>query len=115
MNYKKQKSYEERLKETTEILDKYPNRIPCILEKIDNNSTIGLIDKKKFLVPDDLTMSQFIYVIKKRVKLDSSEAIFIFCNKQILLNQSIIKDIYNKYKDKDNYLYLEYSGESTFG
>ena len=115
MNYKKQKSYEERLNETTEILNKYPNRVPCILERVDNNSTIDLIDKKKFLVPDDLTMSQFIYVIKKRVKLNPSDAIFIFCNKQLLLNQSIIKDIYNKYKEKDNYLYLEYSGESTFG
>lgn len=115
MNYKKEKSYEERLNETTEILDKYPNRIPCILERIDNNTTIDLIDKKKFLVPDDLTMSQFIYVIKKRVNLDPSQAIFIFCNNQILLNQNIIKDIYLKHKDKDNYLYLKYSGESTFG
>ena len=68
MNYKTEKSYEERVNETTEILNKYPNRIPCILERIDNNTTIDLIDKKKFLVPEDLTMSQFIYVIKKRVE-----------------------------------------------
>ena len=75
----------------------------------------GFSVKEKFLVPGDLRMSQFMFVIRKRINIRPEQAIFIFCNGQILLNQSEIKDIYNKNKHEDNYLYLQYSGESTFG
>jgi GABA(A) receptor-associated protein len=34
-------------------------------------------------VPADLTVGQFIYVIRKRVKLDPDKAIFIFVNDTI--------------------------------
>ena len=114
--YIAQKTFDERKKETTNILNKYPDRIPCILEKscFDSNE-LPEIDKQKFLVPGELTMSQFMFVIKKRINIKPEQAIFIFCNGQILFNQSEMKDIYNKYKNDDNYLYLEYSGESTFG
>jgi GABA(A) receptor-associated protein len=115
MNYKNTKSFEERIKETLQILKKYPDRIPCILERIDNNNDVPSIDKKKFLVPEDLTMSQFMYVIRKRLNLSPEKAIFIFCNGKLLLNQATMGDIYNENKNKDNYLYLVYSGESTFG
>lgn len=115
MNYKNIKSFEERIDETVKILEKYPDRIPCILEKINDNTDVPNIDKKKFLIPPDLTMSQFMYVVRKRLNLGPEKAIFVFCKGKLLLNQSSMKNIYNENKDKDNYLYLEYSGESTFG
>lgn len=116
MSYIERKSLEERKKETTDILNKYPDRIPCILEKSHvNTNELPNIDKEKFLVPGDLRMSQFMFVIRKRINIRPEQAIFIFCNGQILLNHSEIKDIYDKNKNEDNYLYLQYSGESTFG
>ena len=115
-SYINRKTLEERKKETKDILNKYPDRIPCILEKSSICSNeLPEIDKQKFLVPGDLTMSQFMFVIRKRINLNPEQAIFIFCNGQLLLNQSEIKDIYSKHKNEDNYLYLQYSGESTFG
>lgn len=38
------------------------------------------IDKKKYLVPSDLTCGQFVYVIRKRLKLPAEKAIFLFVN-----------------------------------
>ena len=115
-NYITLKTFDERIKETNNILNKYPDRIPCILEKSSFGSNeLPEIDKQKFLVPGELTMSQFMFVIKKRINLKPEQAIFVFCNGQILVNHSEMKNIYNKYKNTDNYLYLEYSGESTFG
>lgn len=38
------------------------------------------IDKKKYLVPSDLTVGQFVYVIRKRIKLSPEKGIFIFIN-----------------------------------
>ena len=39
------------------------------------------IDKNKFLVPKDLTLGQFVYVIRKRMKLPPEKAIFVFIKK----------------------------------
>jgi len=117
MGYKNIKSKEERTEEGLKIRNKYPDRIPCILEKLDenNNNSIPTIDKNKYLLPDNLVLSQFLYVIRKRLKLSPDKALFVFCNGKILLNQSLMIDIYKQNKDEDHYLYLHYSGESTFG
>ena len=32
----------------------------------------------RYLVPADLTVGQFVYVIRKRIKVSSEEAIFMF-------------------------------------
>eukprot|EP00494_Astrolonche_serrata_P022400 UN22657 len=34
----------------------------------------------RFLVPADLTVGQFVYVIRKRIKLQPEQAIFLFVN-----------------------------------
>ncbi|KAJ8749817.1 hypothetical protein K2173_013220 [Erythroxylum novogranatense] len=39
-------------------------------------SDIPNIDKKKYLVPANLTIGQFVYVIRKRIKLSAEKAIF---------------------------------------
>ena len=37
MNYKKSHSFEERISESSKLLEKYPNRIPIICERIDKS------------------------------------------------------------------------------
>lgn len=107
-------SFEKRYSESLRIKKKYPNRIPVIVEKQKGSDIIN-IDKKKYLVPNELTMSQFLYVIRKRIKLNDEQAIFIFIGNQIPSSQSLIKEIYKQHKNKDGFLYVEYSGENTFG
>ena len=36
-----------------------------------------MIDRK-FLVPDDLSFANFMYVIRKRVKLDTNTSLYLF-------------------------------------
>jgi hypothetical protein len=36
------------------------------------------IEFYRYLVPADLTVGQFVYVIRKRIKLSAEKAIFIF-------------------------------------
>ncbi len=113
--FKDEFSFEKRLEESNKVLNKYLNRIPCIVEKCQKCSKINMIDKKKFLVPKDLTMGQFIYVIRKRLKISPQEAIFIFVNNTIPPSSSTISHIYNTQKDPDGFLYFQYSSENTFG
>ena len=108
-------SFQKRYKDSKNIMIKYPDRLPVIVEK-QINSNINDIDKKKYLVPIDLTIGQFIYVIRKRIKLSPEKAIFIFVHDSILPNtNALMSSVYYHYKNKDGFLYITYSGENTFG
>merc|ERR1712228_797786 len=100
--------------EAERIRKKYPDRIPVICEKAEG-SDIPDIDKKKYLVPSDLTVGQFVYVIRKRIKLAPEKAIFIFVNNTLPSTAALMSQIYKDHKDDDGFLYVTYSGENTFG
>lgn len=73
------------------------------------------IDKKKYLVPSDLTCGQFVYVIRKRLKLPAEKAIFLFVNGSIPPTAAMLNTVYEQHKDKDGFLYISYSDENVFG
>lgn len=105
---------EKRKAEADRIRLKYPDRIPVISEKSEK-SDIPDIDKKKYLVPADLTMGQFVYVIRKRIKLPADQAIFIFVANTLPPAAALMSQVYKEHCDQDGFLYVTYSGESTFG
>jgi len=113
-SFKSQHPLEKRKAEAERIRLKYPDRIPVISEKAEK-SDIPDIDKKKYLVPADLTMGQFVYVIRKRIKLPADQAIFIFVNNTLPPAAALMSQVYQEHKDVDGFLYITYSGESTFG
>ena len=96
------------------ILTRYPDRIPIIVNKQEGGD-VPEIDKKKYLVPKDLTLGQFIYIIRKRIKLEPEQALFLFVNGKIYPNSEPLSVIYNSNKNEDKFLYITYSGENTFG
>ena len=113
-NFKLKHSFENRCKESRNIINKYPDRIPVIVEKTINSDVVD-IDKNKFLVPCDLTVGQFAYVIRKRMKLPPEKAIFLFVNNNIPMQSALMSSIYDELKDNDGFLYINYAGENTFG
>jgi len=60
-------------------------------------------------------VGQFVYVIRKRIKLTPEKAIFIFVKNTIPPTGAVMSQIYKEHKDEDGFLYVTYSGESTFG
>ncbi|KAI3662055.1 hypothetical protein MP638_005503 [Amoeboaphelidium occidentale] len=112
--FQQEHPFEQRKAESERIREKYPNRIPVICEKVEK-SDIATIDKKKFLVPSDLNVGQFIYVIRKRIKLSPEKAIFIFVNNVLPPTATLMTQLYDEHKDEDGFLYITYSGENTFG
>ena len=113
-SFKNTHDFNKRKLESSRIMLKYPDRIPIIVEK-HNNSDIPQIDKKKYLVPNELTVGQFVYVIRKRIKLTADKAIFIFVNNNLPSTGSLMSQIYKEGKDMDGFLYVTYSSENTFG
>ena len=45
------------------------------------NSQVPDIDKRKFLVPNDISVAQFMWIIRKRIQLPSEKALFLFVDK----------------------------------
>eukprot|EP00252_Welwitschia_mirabilis_P023264 TRINITY_DN6546_c0_g3_i1.p1 TRINITY_DN6546_c0_g3~~TRINITY_DN6546_c0_g3_i1.p1 ORF type:complete len:123 (-),score=33.28 TRINITY_DN6546_c0_g3_i1:167-535(-) len=113
-SFKQDHPLERRQAEAARIREKYPDRIPVIVEKAEK-SDIPDIDKKKYLVPTDLTVGQFVYVVRKRIKLTPEKAIFIFVNNFLPPSAAIMSAVYEEHKDADGFLYMTYSGENTFG
>lgn len=108
-------SHELRSKESCRILVKYPDRIPIVCEVRKNDRNSIFLDKNKYLVPSDLTVGQFLYVIRKRIKLPPEKAIFIFVNNALPPTASLMSQIYSEHRDSDGFLYMLVSCESTFG
>src|SRR6476620_1843239 len=77
--FKEQFSNEARKSESQKIKLKYPDRVPTIVETSSNL----VIDKRKYLVPYDITLSQFMLIIRKRLKLTPEQAIFMFLNNKM--------------------------------
>lgn len=150
--FKDEHEFAKRKAEAERIRAKYNDRIPVsspftspsfrvhplthdqvICEKVEK-SEIATIDKKKYLVPADLTVGQFVYVIRKRIKLSPEKAIFIFVDEVLPPTAALMSSIYEEHKgmhilsvplcpssmltkspDEDGFLYITYSGENTFG
>ena len=107
-------SIEDRIKESQKITLKYPSRVPIIVER-SYKCELQDIDKKKYLVPKDMTMGQFVFVIRKRIKLDTSQALFIMVNNSLESSNKLLGEIYDDKADKDGFLYITYTSENTFG
>ena len=114
--FKLNNTLEKRKEESARITQKYKDRIPIIVE-CSKNSTISQdkLDKNKYLVPNELTVSQFLYILRKRIKLRPEESILIFINNQLPPTSEQMYKLYNQFKDEDNFLYCQVSGEHTFG
>ena len=110
-DFRNKYSFEHRYNEATKIRIKYPDRIPIIIE---NNSDLEL-DKYKYLVPNTLTVGQFMYVVRRRLKIDPVKSIYIFINNTLHLNSTVINTIYPVHKNADNFLYVTIKYENTFG
>jgi len=112
--YKEDNSLEKRRSEGEKIRRKYADRIPVIVEKLPS-AKIRELDKSKYLVPADLTVSQFYFLIRKRIQLKSEDALFFFVNNTIPASSTSMGELYQQFHDEDNFLYMAYSDESVYG
>jgi GABA(A) receptor-associated protein len=116
MDFKDKVSFKERQLESDRIRTKHPLRIPVICQRIKASSKIcPHIDKTKYLIPLDLTIGQFIWVIRTRLKLNQSIGLYMFINGTMPPVGNLIGHIYSTHKDEDGFLYIYYNTENTFG
>lgn len=114
--FKNEFRFVDRFTESRRVLHKYPDRVPIICERsLTAGRDCPIIDKRKYLAPRELTMGQFLYIIRKRLHLPAEKAMFLFINGTIPSTTSLINEVYHRYRDDDGYLYITYGQENTFG
>lgn len=117
MRFRERESITRRKEESAKIREKYPERVPVICER-HNRAPVLLpdIDKNKYLVPSELTLGQFSFVIRKRLKLKEHNSLMIYTEDGTLpTSASTLAHIYTTHKNEDGFLYLTFSTENTFG
>ncbi len=112
--FKAENSLVKRQADSARMRNKFPDRVPIILDA-KLNKGVPAIDKSKFLVPQDLTVGQFAYVIRRRINLSPEQAMFLFVRNTLPVSSMAVGELDAEYRDEDGFLYVSYSGENTFG
>jgi GABA(A) receptor-associated protein len=110
--YKDKYTLKQRIEESQKVLRKYPDRIPVIVE---THTKEIVLDKQKYLVPTDLTVGMFLFVLRKRINLRPEEGIFLFADNTLMNTGALMSTVYAKHRDESNFLTFSISKENTFG
>nr|XP_034341917.1 gamma-aminobutyric acid receptor-associated protein-like 2 [Arvicanthis niloticus] len=109
--FKENHSLEHRCVESAKIRGKYPDpdQGSVIMEKVSSSQIVDT-DTWKYLVPSDITVAQFMWIVRKRIQLPSEKAIFLFVDKTVPQSSLTMGQLHEKEKDEDGFLSVAYSG-----
>ncbi|XP_059483690.1 microtubule-associated proteins 1A/1B light chain 3A-like [Neocloeon triangulifer] len=114
--FKNKKSLAERKTEVAAIRSKFPTKIPIIVDRYNKEKSLNPLDKTKFLVPQEITMSQFVTIIRNRMQLSPQQALYLLVNNHSMASLSrTLAEVYQEHKDEDGFLYITYASQETFG
>ncbi|GAV07353.1 hypothetical protein RvY_17192 [Ramazzottius varieornatus] len=115
-SFKERKSIELRREEILNIRRDHPHKIPVIVERYRKEVDLPLLEKEKYLVPSDVTMSQFLSIIRSRLVLAPNQAFYLIVNNKFLASMSkTMGEIYHEEHDPDGFLYMVYASQEMFG
>ncbi|KAB0393306.1 hypothetical protein E2I00_018391, partial [Balaenoptera physalus] len=83
-----------------------------IVECYPREMLLPSLDKTKFLVTQELTMTQFLSVIRSRMVLGATEAFYLVVNNRSFGSMNVtMAEIYRDYKDEDGFVYMTYTSQ----
>jgi GABA(A) receptor-associated protein len=105
-----------------ELRERFPNRVPVLLEALKGCKIECIGMDSKFLAPDDLQVSHFQFIIRKRLRLapQAETAIFLFlktAGEQYILPASTatFQELFEEHGQGQGHLQMVFSSENTFG
>jgi len=108
-----EKSLDQRELYSTTLRNKYPDRVPVIIEKHKKEDPD--ISQFKYLIPTKINVGAFIVIIRKQIKIEAHKAIFVFIDNSLVPMTKTFDELYSEYKHEDGFLYIRYTLENTFG
>ncbi len=110
-NFRELYTFEQRYEQSKHVLSKYPNSVPIIVQ-----GDVSL-KKHKYLVPSGLTIGHFMASVRKQLNcpLNSQQGLVFSCGTHFPNAHELISVVFNNYRDKDGFLYMDIHVENTFG
>ncbi|CAG9814995.1 unnamed protein product [Phaedon cochleariae] len=113
---KEVKSVEVRKEEVLAIRNRFPTKIPVIVQRFFKETHLPQLDKSKFLVPQEITMCQFQTIIRNRIRLNQNQALYLLVNNKSMMSLSLtLAEVYTEHSENDGFLYVTYASQEVFG
>lgn len=97
------------------LRSKHPGTIPVYITKAPNSNQTPEIRKNKFLIPEDYTVANVMYIIRKYIDLRPEQGLFLFINHHVVSASMTMKEVESVYKAQDGLIRITYALENTFG
>ncbi|KAG9475504.1 microtubule-associated proteins 1A/1B light chain 3A-like [Eleutherodactylus coqui] len=115
-SFKQRKRLDSRIHEVNRVKSRYPCKIPVIVERSHREKRLPPLQKIKFLVPPEITMGQFVSMIRCRLTLPPSHSLCILVNEFQMPSLSMtMLEVYAEHQDQDGFLYVTYKSHEVFG
>jgi GABA(A) receptor-associated protein len=95
---------------------RFPHKVFVLLDRAEpGGKDLPLIDKRKYIVPKDITVGQFMFILRKRLNLPPEKAVFLFVRNALPTTAQTMSQLNTDYADSDGFLRMVYTGEAVFG
>uniref|UniRef100_A0A452QPJ8 Microtubule associated protein 1 light chain 3 gamma n=1 Tax=Ursus americanus TaxID=9643 RepID=A0A452QPJ8_URSAM len=113
--FKQRKSLATRQEEVARIRAKFPNKIPVRLHLLPGDRFLPPLDRTTFLVPRELTVTQFPSGRRSHLVLGATEAFYLLVNSRSLVSVSVtMAEVCRDYRDEDSFMYVTYASQEMF-
>lgn len=115
MEFKKLHPSDIRTKTSSDIVTKYPDKIPIVIQVSPKSRLV--LSRRKFLVPKDFSLLNFMSKLRDHVHpLHPNSALFLLLeNGTTPLMTKSLDELYQQYRDSDGFLYIVVCEENVFG
>ena len=113
--FRERYTLEARIAERIKATARRPGYVPAVLEP-GTDTALDRLEREKFMLPRDLTGAQLLYIMRRRLTMKSSQALFLVCRRRMVCATDRVGDLYIRYKDpEDGFLYVTFTLEHAFG
>jgi len=98
---------------TQKLRRQHPDRVPVILKR-SGNCTLPELERTQYLVPRSITLGSFTCTLRSVMKLNQSEGLILFINKELPPFSLTFDEMDEKYS-VDGLLTISIASESVFG
>ena len=111
--FRQRTTLEERKRQCAEVTTRRPTYTPIVVEPGDG---APMIDKDKFLAREELTVSQFTFVLRRRLRMETSQALFLLVDRKLVSGDTTLRSVHRRSTPSDDgFLYITYTFENAFG